>query len=73
MTLGFTYLWLKIQVWKSGDRTRFFTLDHDSNILRKYQDMAKDGRVQIWPLYLYWASLVSVALIGIALMVSFER
>ena len=70
--LGGAYLWIKLQVWKAGDRSSFFSLSHDTVLFRKYRELARARRVPLWPLYLYWAAAIVGAALGVGMMATFH-
>jgi hypothetical protein len=65
--LGGCYLWIKIQVWKAGERLTFFSLEHDTLLFRKYREIAKTRHLPMWPVYLYWACLVTMIILAFGL------
>jgi len=70
--VGGSYLWIKLQVWKAGDRSNIFNLSHDTVMLGRYRELARAQSVPLWPLYLYWASLIVTAALGVGLMAAFH-
>jgi len=70
--LGGSYLWIKIQVWKAGERLSI-TLDHDTRLFQKYRKIAKARYLPIWPLYLYWASAIAALVIGMGLVAAIHN
>ena len=73
MVAGGSYLWIKIQVWKSGDRHRFFSLDHDAHVFRQYRLLAKQNRIRVWPLWVYWSSVFVFLGAGFGMVVTLHR
>ena len=70
--LGGCYLWIKIQVWKAGDRLAV-NLEHDTLLFRKYREITKARHLPIWPLYLYWASLFVALILAMAAAATFHN
>jgi len=70
--LGGAYLWIKLQVWKAGYRSSFFSLSHDTILFRRYRELAQAKRVPLWPLYLYWVALVVGVALGVCSMATFH-
>ncbi len=70
--LGGSYLWIKIQVWRAGERLAF-SLEHDTLLFRKYREIAKARYLPIWPLYLYWTSLVGALILAMGLLATLHN
>jgi hypothetical protein len=65
--LGGSYLWIKIQVWKTGEKLNPFSFEHDTLLFREYRKIANTRHLPIWPLYLYWACLVVMLIVAVGL------
>lgn len=65
--LGRSYLGIKTQVWKAGEKLNPFSLEHDTLLFRKYREIAEMRHLPIWPLYLYWACLVVKLIVAVGL------
>lgn len=70
--LGGCYLWIKIQVWKAGERLGL-SLEHDTLLFRKYREIAKARHLSMWPVYLYWASAVAALMLAIGLLTTLRN
>ena len=73
MVAGFCYLWIKIQVWKTGDRHNFLSLSHDSHLFRRYRVLATQNCAPMWPLRVYWLAVFACLVAGFGAIVTLHR
>ena len=55
------YVWLLLQVWKSGSNLQFFSFTGNAPISSQYRKLVDAGRVPAWPLHFYWVAMIGSA------------
>jgi len=72
-SMATAYLWLLLQVWKSGRNLRIFSFTSNARMFSQYKKLVEEGRMPVWPLYLYWAAVIGSPFTALGMMATFNK